>query len=389
MNDMFHPGVSPFRRKRDWIAWKRAEARRKRQAERRKRRRLPPLQGPFQVSYRLDAPPFFTFLPDAPYEIQYRFWILYHLKLDTVLNHIKSYSQMQTLGCSKESVAFRASLGPLPTPFLDHIHAILQWALIYKRRKVLFQKVLLRWLCARSRTRLLNEDDPCTCSPPVKPIHVMDVANRGIYVFEAASLRNIFQRQLTYDNWLFPCPQPLKNPLTNAPFHEGQLTQIVQQLRILQKTTWQIEAFLRLGMKAFKTQFHTPLRVIAVQSLSKQRDSEVTLELFEEFVQEMFDDYAAVIHNYHVNTILWLFSRGVQDPYLEQWFALFQRWQLYETFEESDGRAETRYDTIRHDAKRLATDTATMERIYTLKTNIITSLVLQGHTVPAEDLDDL
>lgn len=367
----FHPGIIPPRRQRQ--RERRARLRRQRQRERR-RRTLEPVQGPSEYVWRLETRPFFSLIADAP-PIQQFIRYCIQEKYISAAEYLSSYAKIQTMSPPDATAAFRQGLGfKLPTPFLDHLQTTFEWGLTWQRRKFAFQRFLLRWKWKRYQ-RILNDVDPCTLAPPVKPVTVMDMKARGTYVFEMSSLAAFFQQQLSYDDWLFPTPQEPKNPLTNEPFTFGQLVAITRQLRTYQKTSWQLEAYIQMGKQMFKTQFHKPLRVCAVHTMHRNRTAEMTQDLFEEFLEDMFHDYAPKKQQFHVNTIVWLFARQIEDLYIEHWYKLFKRWQLLETFEESDGRWETREDVIRTEAKALALDTASQDRLFSKKTDAITGLL--------------
>jgi hypothetical protein len=180
------------------------------------------------------------------------------------------------------------------------------WYFFHMRRRYLFRILLTMYLSSISKKSMKNIEDPCTLMIPVEKVLCIDVNQRCCYQFEARSLQKMFRSSLGYNDWLFPCPVLLKNPLTNIPFHVGQLVTIVRQLRFFNRTSWMIEAGLRyMGRKdMFRTLFMLPLQFYGIKDIVRNTSSEVAIELFDEFVYNEYEYHGVYIRlKRHYETI--------------------------------------------------------------------------------------
>jgi hypothetical protein len=195
-----------------------------------------------------------------------------------------------------------------------------------KERKVrTYMKILFsKWLQRKCKNRLLNTDDPCTLSPPVKLIKFFDPACRGFYIFEASSLKKQFETALQYSEWLFPKPSHPKNPLTNISFNEGQSILIVDSLRKHGYGSWFIEAYRSVGWNItnFTKDNSTSLKINAITQLCKNPNHE-TLEFLDEFIVNQFE--ANDLNNLPIkSTLRWAVKHKLDDDYMKRWLTLMK-----------------------------------------------------------------
>ena len=132
---------------------------------------------------------------------------------------------------------------PTELPFFDLVLELSNWIDKEQRVRLAIRRLVNNWFYKKYSKRCLNENDPWTLYPPTNPIVIFDSKCRGYYQFEANSLKLHIEKSLEYSQWLFPTPYAPKNPLTNLPFHDGQLSIILSGLRKQGYGSWKIEAY--------------------------------------------------------------------------------------------------------------------------------------------------
>ena len=176
------------------------------------------------------------------------------------------------------------------------------------------------WLYKQYKKRFINTEDPATLAEPRKPIFLFDTKIRGMYVFDAFSLRKCIQMNLTFTDWMFPEPSHPKNPLTNLPFTMPQILSIFQQLRAANATCWWIEAYYqsKFDLNVIKKVFCIPLKLNSLTELVRNRSSEEYIDYLQEFIEEQFDahdiDFMA-----HLTILKWAASHLPNDSYMIEW----------------------------------------------------------------------
>ena len=208
--------------------------------------------------------------------------------------------------------------------FEEEYNSLCSW--MAKERKVrTYMKFLFsKWLQRKCKNRMLNTDDPCTLSPPVKLIKFFDPACRGFYQFEACSLKKQFETALQYSEWLFPKPSHPKNPLTNIPFNEGQSILIVDSLRKQGYGSWFIEAYRSVGwnISHFTKDNSTSLKINSITQLCKNPNYE-TQEFLDEFIVNQFN--ANDLDNLPMKaTLRWAVKYKLDDDYMKRWLSLMK-----------------------------------------------------------------
>lgn len=192
----------------------------------------------------------------------------------------------------------------------------------YKLRK--FVKL---WIYKKYSGRFLNTVDPATLSEPVKPIQVFDTRLRGTYIFEASTIKKVFDQALVYCEWMFPCPQNPKNPLTNIPFGEGQRLAIASQLRKYDMGSQFLEAYRahRWNLKNYSTFYSVPIKLEYLKGLLRNTSSEETIEYFTEFLEEHYE-YHDVRFKGYLNILKWGLLKMNNDPYMKEWMRVFEKY---------------------------------------------------------------
>jgi len=200
------------------------------------------------------------------------------------------------------------------------------WRMKEQRVRTNMRILLNKWIQKKYSKRILNTDDPCTLNPPVKCIKVFDFKSRGIYNFEASSLKKQFETALLYSEWLFSVPSHPKNPLTNIEFNEGQRLVIIDEMRKYGYGSWSIEAYKqsRWNLRNFSLDNSTQIKIHSINEMCKN-PNEDTKEILKDFIIEQYEEND--INNLSVkNTLKWAVKNRLNDPYMIAWLKLMKEY---------------------------------------------------------------
>ncbi len=199
-----------------------------------------------------------------------------------------------------------------------------KWFQIESRCITAFRSLVALWLYKKYSKRQLNTEDPATLCEPTKPIQIFDGIVRGMYVFEAVTLKKHIEGALSYAEWLVPYPKPPTNPLTNIPFTKAQLLKILDDMRSYRIGSWIFEAYRRLEfiVPIFREIFMVPVKIRALEDMIRNPTSENTIELVTEFVQEEFDS-GEIPFTTHLEIIKWAIEKMPEHPYIQEWMTLY------------------------------------------------------------------
>jgi hypothetical protein len=212
---------------------------------------------------------------------------------------------------------------PTELPFFDIVLELSNWIDKEQRVRLAIRRLVNHWFYKKYSKRCLNENDPWTLCPPTNPIILFDSKCRGYYQFEANSLKLHIEKSLEYSQWLFPTPYAPKNPLTNLPFHDGQLNIILSGLRAQGYGSWKIEAYKasNWNLKQFQTDNAIQLRLHAINQLVKYPNDEL-YELLEEFIEDQYKENDLSKKKTLV-IIKWAVRSMLDNDYMQKWLKLF------------------------------------------------------------------
>jgi hypothetical protein len=188
-----------------------------------------------------------------------------------------------------------------------------------------YMRILLnKWIQKKYGTRFLNTEDPCTLSKPNKAISVFDYKSRGVYNFEANSLRTLFETSLLYTEWMFPIPSHPKNPLTNIQFHEGQRLTIINELRKHGYGSWSIEAYkhCKWNLRVFALDNSTQIKIHSINEMVKNPNDD-TKEFLIDFIIEQYEENEINYAPYKA-ILRWAVKHKLSDPYMVLWLKLMR-----------------------------------------------------------------
>lgn len=219
-----------------------------------------------------------------------------------------------------------AKADKLNTSFLKHpemekhTRRLLFWAKKEQNVRTQMRKVVALWLQKRYESRMLNTEDPATMAEPDKPVLIFDSKARGSYVFEASTIKRQMEENLGYCKWLISEPQAPKNPMTNLPFHMGQVTEIFRQLSIYGLSSWILEGYKEhhYNLTEFLEFFRQPLRMRTVETCRKSPTSEDTLDFVTEFIEDEFD-YHDIPYTSTLTILKWGLEHKSDLKYMRKW----------------------------------------------------------------------
>jgi hypothetical protein len=195
-----------------------------------------------------------------------------------------------------------------------------------RRCIVAFRYLVARWLYNRYKNRKLNEEDPATLAPPVKPMQLYDSKQRGTYNFELTTIRRRCEIALTFAEWMFPTPKQPSNPLTNLPFTDAQLLAILQACRNAGFGSWLLESFRRTcwDLEGFKSLFLTPLKIRALEDLCRNNTDGEFQDMMSDFVED-HHAYHRIVFASHLKIIKWAIVYEPDTKYMADWTSCFRR----------------------------------------------------------------
>lgn len=208
--------------------------------------------------------------------------------------------------------------------FESEFKSLCNWIKKEQHTRAHMKILLSKWLQKKYKGRILNNDDPCTLMPPIKLIKVFDTTSRGVYQFEASSLKKQFETSLQYSEWMFPKPSHPKNPLTNIAFNEGQRLAIINSLYKHSYSSWVIEAYknAKWNLAHFAADNAPGLKIISITQLCKEPTAE-TQELLEEFIINQYEENEIGV-SYIKTALRWAVINKIDDEYMKSWLNLMR-----------------------------------------------------------------
>jgi len=283
--------------------------------------------GPIEEQF----PSLLSILKDIPLQVRI---FLYALKHERIQKHFLSWhkydlfiKRMNYLNSSYPLLQLNMTYTDIYSyPSSNDIYA---WITKEQHVKSAFLILVQRWLYKKYKRNIINENDPWTLSPPEKCVKLFDVRSRGVYIFEASSLKKHMEFSLGYSEWLFPVPSCPKNPFTNIEFNQGQLGAIREKIRLHGFSSWMIEAFAESfwDIHTFKNDNAIMLKIYSVKQLIKNPESTECRETLQEFIEQEFE-YNNYRDDRYIVALKWAVKNRINDPYMIEWLQLFKAYHI-------------------------------------------------------------
>lgn len=206
------------------------------------------------------------------------------------------------------------------------IDELRKWVQKEQMVRTSMRRLVCLWLQRKYGKRILNNEDPCTLMTPIKLVRFFDIKSRGVYQFEASSLKKQFDISLTYSSWMFPEPKHPKNPLTNIDFNEGQRITIINSLRNYGYTSMLIEAYklAQWNIIHFRNDNYTQLKYHAINNICNNVGPE-TAELLSEFIELQYTENQKNDNNI-LHALNWAIKNKLDDSYMKTWINLMKKY---------------------------------------------------------------
>jgi hypothetical protein len=237
-----------------------------------------------------------------------------------------------------------------------------------------FLKVLALWRQYKYGKKMKNLEDPITLNFTIEPVCIYDNRAKGVFTFDAKSLKKSIETNLFANDWLFVEPQEPKNVLTNLPFTKAQFISIYYQLRKYGHTSWAIEAYKKMNMdlSLFSKVYSVGLQIEALKSLIRNPTSIEFQTLLTEFVEDYYVQSSNTLL-INIDTIYWAIEHEPQCDYILRWIRLFER---YYTLKITMGNLNTAQGRLQKaeiflQAKKLLQDTQQIHLLTLKKRRIL------------------
>lgn len=154
---------------------------------------------------------------------------------------------------------------------------------------------------------------------PKNPITIYDWSQRRKYSFEAKTLFRDLREKLYFADQLFPAPMEPRNPFTNKPLTFGQMLYAYQAVSKAGLMNWALTAYanLRFNIDEFRTQFYTPLKIQALDSLFAAPTSVDTVELLYDFIAAEYEYHGFEFER--PNDWMWGLENDQNCPLVRSW----------------------------------------------------------------------
>ena len=187
------------------------------------------------------------------------------------------------------------------------------------------KRLVLHYL--QHKSKVMNETDPITMEPPTQVISLYAPNMKSIYQFEARSLAHHWTTLLLEHDDFFVEPRFPTNPLTNLPVDILSLKNAITSLRQHGHLNWVLESFAscKFNPSKWELQFDQPLRIEAIRSTLRDKDSRDRLDYLVEFADKQFYENI-VSFNKHLFT--WMFKEHPMSHYERSWETLCAQYYI-------------------------------------------------------------
>ncbi len=221
------------------------------------------------------------------------------------------------------------------------------------RLRAVFRRFFHGARLRRLSARALNVEDPATLSQPRIPIVLYDWESRGVWRYEAASVRDQMSAQLTHVSYGFPSTQSPRNPLTNKEYTYGQLLSVIRQLREAGKTNSLVEGYADVGCKngVFQAIYWRKIRLRHFERVYADERSEEFRDDFAGFIVELIYTLVRLEFRLEMEDLFrWGVKHAIENAYIQEWKGLYRQNQITEILYKDDPA----YERMRRSIKGLA-----------------------------------
>jgi hypothetical protein len=245
---------------------------------------------------------------------------------------------------------------PILQPGLESLKDLLQkksvWCFRNQFMRTVFKRLANMWLYKKYKSRFLNTTDVVTLETPKKPVYIFDAKAKGVYVYEALTLKRMIDSDLSYTDWLFPDPQMPRNAWTNCSFTVPQLMTIQRGFYKYELTSSYLELFKKARWKLlpYLETYKVPIKLEGLKNMIRNKTSEEFITLLTEFIEDEHE-YHDIEYATHLVILKWAVVHCQTDAYMLEWTNLFEDYNRICIFNGGRilGRADPLFDRL-HDS---------------------------------------
>jgi hypothetical protein len=259
---------------------------------------------------------------------------------------------------------------PMLQPYIQSLKDSFQrrglWMFRNQSLRTAFKRLAQLWLYKRYRGRYLNTVDVATLEEPKKAISVYDSKAKGMYTFEATTLKRCIDSDLSFTSWLFPEPHIPRNTWTNCAFTIPQLLTIQRGLYRYEMTSVFLEIFKksRWNLALYLEMYTIPIKLEGLRNMIQNTTSDEYITLISEFIEDEHD-YHDIEYVSHLTILKWAVSHCTKDAYMLEWVRVFEEYTRICIYNSGRGldRADTLFDSIHDDTQVLFQRTREIARL--------------------------
>ena len=212
------------------------------------------------------------------------------------------------------------------------------------------KRLVLHYL--QRRSKLVNDMDPITLEPVVRPVLLYLPSVKSIYQINPVSLMNHWTSLLLSHDDFFIEPRFPTNPYTNLPVDILSMKYAVNKLRDTSNTNWIIESFAscHYNITKWESQFEQPLNIEAIKSTLKDKSSNDRAEYLIDFAEKQFYEHMVTFNK---NLFTWLFKKNPISQYERSWEKLCTQFYIDKTLTKNTELLQKQYDLVTARCKRL------------------------------------
>ncbi len=212
------------------------------------------------------------------------------------------------------------------------------------------KRLVLHYL--QRKSKLMNDADPITMEPPAQAVSLYAPNVKSIYQFEAQSLANHWTILLLAHDDFFVEPRFPTNPFTNLPVDILSLKNAIASLRKHGHLNWILESFAscKFNPTKWEVQFDLPLRIEAIRSTLKDKESRDRLDYLVDFADKQF--YENMV-SFNKNLFTWIFKQNPISEYERSWETLCAQYYINKITNSNTELLQRLQDAIVVKSKRL------------------------------------
>jgi hypothetical protein len=259
---------------------------------------------------------------------------------------------------------------PILEPYIEKIKEstirLCSWEKENQRLRTIFKRFLQIWMHKRYKSRFINSVDVITLERPKNPIYVYDAKAKGVYQYEASTLKKSIDDDLSFTEWLFPSPKSPRNAWTNCSFTTLQLISIMKQMYAYEMTSSYLELFKKSkwNLATYTELYRVPIKLEGLKSMLRNTTSEEYTTLLTEFIEDEYE-YNEIEFASHLVILKWCAFHRNRDVYMRRWSNQFEAYTRLCIL--NGGRFLTRndplFDTVHINTHELLHDNGEIARL--------------------------